>query len=336
MTMPIAGLMQSLGDLVVIGLVLGLGFFGASSGLFIATVTAMHALTTFVVALGFAQPFASLLVSLDMPPMYAFPAAFGILAVGIAVALRLLIGHYVRADAVEFEPIIEKVGGGLLGGVAGIIVGGTLLVAMSLMPLPESLRFDSTALRFDVGGGMLRTFARVAVPDQAQRKILLEGDAASTDGDGWKLVATDEATGKQVYPEKPLPPDPPADGSAPPEFVPPPPGMWSEPFADLNGNGDWDAGEPYLDLLADSAFTKAALFSPTSYPDHTYVGPKEGFFVGLQERYQRHQWERWKLVEATWEDIEGLTEANPNPETADADVAEDAEDETEGNAQPEK
>ena len=336
MTMPIAGLMQSLGDLVVIGLVLGLGFFGVSSGLFIATVTAMHALTTFVVALGFAQPFASLLVSLDMPPIYAFPAAFGILAVGIAVALRLLIGHYVRADAVEFEPIIEKVGGGLLGGVAGIIVGGTLLVAVSIMPLPESLHIDSTALRFDVGGGMLRTFARVAVPDQAQRKILLEGDAASTDGDGWKLVATDEATGKQVYPEKPLPPDPPADGSAPPEFVPPPPGMWSEPFADLNGNGDWDAGEPYLDLLADSAFTKAALFSPTSYPDHTYVGPKEGFFVGLQERYQRHQWERWKLVEVTWEDIEGLTEANPNPETADADVAEDAEDETEGNAQPAK
>ena len=267
MIMPIAGLMQSLGDLVVIGLVLGLGFFGVSSGLFIATVTAMHALTTFVVALGFAQPFASLLVSLDMPPIYAFPAAFGILAVGIAVALRLLIGHYVRADAVEFEPIIEKVGGGLLGGIAGIIVGGTLLVAMSIMPLPESLQIDASALRFDVGGGMLRTFARVAVPDQAQRKILLEGDAASTDGDGWKLVTIDEATGKRAYPEKPLPPDPPADGSAPPEFVPPPPGMWSEPFADLNGNGDWDAGEPYLDLLADSAFTKAALFPPTSYPD---------------------------------------------------------------------
>ena len=58
--------------------------------------------------------------------------------------------------------------------------------------------------------------------------------------------------------------------------------------------------------------------------------------VGLQERYRRHQWERWKLAEATWEDIEGLTEANPNPETADADAAEDAEDETKANAQPAK
>ena len=333
MIMPIAGLMQSLGDLVVIGLVLGLGFFGVSSGLFIATVTAMHALTTFVVALGFAQPFASLLVSLDMPPIYAFPAAFGILAVSVAVALRLLIGHYVRADAVEFEPIIEKVGGGLLGGVAGIIVGGTLLVAMSIMPLPESLQIDASALRFDVGGGMLRTFARVAVPDPAQRKILLEGDAASTDENGWRLVAIDETTGQIVYPEKQVPSEPPADGSPPPE-PPPPPNLWSEPFADLNGNGKWDEREPYLDLLADQQFTVAALYSPNSYPDHTYVGPKEGFFVGLQERYQRHQWERWKLVEATWEDIEGLTAANPNPEIVDA--AENAEDETKGNAQPAK
>ena len=335
MTMPVAGLMQSLGDLIVIGLVLGLGFFGGTSGLFIATVTAMHALITFVMALGFAQPFAGLLVSLDMPPMFAFPAAFGILAVGTAVALRLLIGHYVRADAVEFEPIIEKVGGGLLGAVAGIIVAGTLLVALSIMPLPESFRIDGTALRFDVGSGMLRTLARVAVPDPAQRKILLEGDAVSTDGDGWKLVAVDEETGKRAYPEKPLPPDPPADGSPPPEVPPPPPPeMWSEPFADLNGNGDWDAGEPYLDLFADTAFTKAALFSPTSYPDHKFVGSKEGFFVGLQERYQRHQWERWKLIEATWEDIEEFTKAEANPESVNA--AEDADSETKVTAAPEE
>ena len=335
MTMPVAGLMQSLGDLIVIGLVLGLGFFGGTSGLFIATVSAMHALITFVMALGFAQPFAGLLVSLDMPPMFAFPAAFGILAVGTAVALRLLIGHYVRADAVEFEPIIEKVGGGLLGAVAGIIVAGTLLVALSIMPLPESFRIDGTALRFDVGSGMLRTLARVAVPDPAQRKILLEGDAVSTDGDGWKLVAVDEETGKRAYPEKPLPPDPPADGSPPPEVPPPPPPeMWSEPFADLNGNGDWDAGEPYLDLFADTAFTKAALFSPTSYPDHKFVGSKEGFFVGLQERYQRQQWERWKLIEATWEDIEEFTKAEANPETVNA--AENADSETKVTATPEE
>jgi hypothetical protein len=304
MTMPVAGLMQTLSDLIVIGLVLGLAFLGATSGLFAATLIAMHALVTLVVALGFAQPFAGLLVSLDMPPIFAFPAAFGMLAVGIGVVLRLLIGHYVRSDAVEFEPIIEKVGGGLLGGIAGIIVAGTLLVALSIMPLPESLRLDPTALRFDLGGGVLRTFARVAVPDTAQRKILLEGDAVGSDGDGWRVVTTDETTGKRNYPEKQLPPEPPADGSPPPEFKPPPPNILSEPFADLNGNGDWDKGEPYLDLVADEQFTKAALWRPKTFPDHAYVGQKEGFFVGLQERYRRNQWERWQLKEATWDDIE--------------------------------
>jgi hypothetical protein len=308
MTMPLAGLMQTLGDLVVIGIVLGLAFFGFSSGLFVATLTAMHALVTFVVALGFAQPFAGLLVSLDMPPIFAFPVAFGILAVGIAVALRLLMGSYVPADAVEFEPIIEKVGGGLLGGIAGVIVAGTVLVALSIMPLPESLRLDPTSLRFDVGGGLLRTFARVAVPDTAQRTILLEGDAVGTEGDGWKVVTTDDETGAREYPEKPLPPEPPADGSPPPEFTPPPPGILSEPFADLNGNGDWDNGEPYLDLFADRQFTKAALWQPKTFPDHAYVGVKEGFFVGIQERYRRNQWERWRQAEATWEDIERVTD----------------------------
>ncbi len=307
MIMPVAELMQTLGDLVVIGIVLGLAFFGFSSGLFVATLTAMHALVTFVVALGFAQPFAGLLVSLDMPPIFAFSAAFGILAVGIAVALRLLLGRYVPANAVEFEPIIEKVGGGLLGGIAGVIVAGTVLLALSIMPLPESLRLDPTGLRFDLGGGMLRTFARVAVPDTAQRTILLEGDAVGTEGDGWKVVTIDEETGKREYPEKPLPPEPPADGSPPPEFTPPPPGILSEPFADLNGNGNWDDGEPYLDLFADRQFTKAALWQPKTFPDHAYVGVKEGFFVGLQSRYRRNQWERWRLAEATWEDIESVT-----------------------------
>lgn len=321
MSLPIAGLMQTLGDLLAIGLVLGLAAFGASGGLFMATLIGMHALVSFVVALGFAQPFAELLVSLDMPPIYAFPAAFGILAVGIAVAIRLLVGRYVPADAVEFEPIIEKVGGGLLGSIAGVIVAGTLLVALSIMPLPDGLRIDSTQLRFDLGSRMLRTFARITVPDRAQRKILLEGDTVLDAGDGWKVVTNDPETGKLDFPEKASPPEPPADGSPAPEFTPPPPGLFSEPFADLNGNGEWDNGEPYLDLLADNQFTKAAIYPPTSYPDHTYVGQKEGFFVGLQERYRRNQWERWRMVEATWEDVDAALAVDATDTTDDSGTA---------------
>jgi len=64
------------------------------------------------------------------------------------------------------------------------------------------------------------------------------------------------------------------------------------------------------------------------------VGSKEGFFVGLQERYQRQQWERWKLIEATWEDIEEFTKAEANPETVNA--AENADSETKVTAAPEE
>ncbi len=308
MTMPVAGLMQTLGDFLVVGIVLGMVAFGASSGLFVATLTGMQALCVLVVALGFAEPFGALLISLDMPPAYAFSAAFSLLAIGVAVAIRLLIGRYVAADAVEFEPIIEKAGGGLLGGIAGIVVAGTVLLALSILPLPESLRLDAAELRFDLGSRMLRTFARVAIPDTAQRTILLDGDAVSETGDSWKVLGVDQETGQVAYPKRDPPAEPPADGSAPPAPGPPaPPGLWSEPFADINGNGKYEDGEPYLDLLADRQFNKAAIYPPKSYPDHTYVGPKEKFFVGLRDRYRFHEWERWQMVEATWEDIDAAT-----------------------------
>lgn len=311
MTMPVAGLMQTLGDILVVAIVLGTAAYGVSSGLFIATIIGMQALTSVIMALGFFQPCAALLISLDMPPVYAVPVAFGLLSLGTAVIMRLLIGRYVPADAVSFEPLVDKVGGGLLGSMAGIIAAGGVLLAMSILPLPATLRLEPEALRFDPGSGLLRTFARVAVPDKTQRNILLEGDLGAEDENSWEVVTVDETTGQPNYPpDGRIPPEPPVDGSEPAKFDPPPPGIWSEPFADLNGNGSRDEFEVFLDYVPDGAFTKAALKQPRLPPDHTYVGQSEAFFVGLRERYLSNQWERWTLTAVTWDDLypDGVSE----------------------------
>lgn len=325
MTMPVAGLMQTLGDLLVLAIVLGTAAYGVSSGLFIATIVGMQALTAVMIALGFFQPCAALLISLDMPPVYAVPVAFGLLALGTAVILRLLIGRYVPSDAVSFEPLVDKVGGGLLGGIAGIIAAGGVLLALSILPLPATLRLAPDALRFDPGSGLLRTFARVAVPDKTQQQILLDGDLGGEDGNGWAVVTFDEATGVAQYPEKPVPPEPPADGSEPPIFDPPPPGIWSEPFADRNGNGTRDESEAFLDYVPDGTFTKAALTQPRLPPDHTYVGQSEAFFVGLRERYLNNQWERWTLTPVSWGDLypEDLSDEADTDSAASEDAAEE-------------
>ena len=327
MTMPVAELMQTLGDLLILAIVLGTAAYGVSSGLFIATLIGMQALTAVMIALGFLQPCAALLISLDMPPVYAVPVAFGLLALGTAVILRLLIGRYVPADAVSFEPLVDKVGGGLLGGIAGIIVAGGVLLALSILPLPSTLRLAPDTLRFDPGSGLLRTFARVAVPDKTQQNILLEGDLGGEDGNGWAVVTVDEATGVARYPEKPVPPEPPADGSKPAPFDPPPTRIWSEPFADRNGNGTRDETEAFLDYVPDGTFTKAALTQPRLPPDHTYVGQSETFFVGLRERYLNNQWERWTLTPVTWDDLypEGLSSEDDADSTAGDDTPEEPE-----------
>lgn len=291
MILPLAGFLQTLANLIVIGTVLGFAAYGSVSGLFIGTLVGMQALATVVIALGYTESLSSLLVSLDIPPIYAFPLAFGGLATGVAAATRFLIGRYVPEEAVSFSPLIDKAGGALTGGVAGLVVAGGLLITLSILPLPDSLRIDAAALRFDPGVGMLKTFSRIVEPEPAQRKRLLEGD-------NWELVNMDES-GAPIYPDRPVPPE--TDETAPAdkqktEFAPPPTKIWSEPYADMNNNDQRGDNEVYLDLDSDGNF------SPYALRQSRVVGTPNRF-VGLLDRYQLHQWERWKITEAKWDDL---------------------------------
>lgn len=298
-----ASTLQRFGDLIVAGLVLALVAFGAQNGLFLAVLAGLQALVTLLVALAFADPLAALLVSFELPPTYAFPAAFGLLLIGTAVASRLAVGGYVPADAVRFAPVIDKLGGGLVGAVAGIIVAGTFLIACSIAPVPETFRLDGSTLGYDLGTRMLRTFARCVEPDGAKRAILLDGEpgsvpepvpAATTQPDAVndQQAADDQRTqtspdtqvdlekqgkkGRKAKPERTAEPPPP-----PP---PPPPPRWSEPFADVNGNKKYDDGEPYLDTDKDKAFTARLVLN-----DPNGNGMRD---VGLLERYRLHAWGR--------------------------------------------
>lgn len=290
-----ASMLQRFGDLLVGGIVLAMVAFGVQNGLFLAVLAGMHALASLVVALAFAEPLAAVLVSFELPQVHAFAAAFGLLLVGTAVGIRLLVGEYVPADVVRFSPLIDKVGGGLVGMVAGIVVAGTALIAGSIAPIPETFRIDGSKLRYDMGTKILRTFARCVQTDDAKQAILLDGEPGSV-------------------PEPPPPPPPPlrdpkeevdaadntqegsgreskrvnrgrsakSEPETPPEPPPPPPPRWSEPFADLNGNKKHDDGEPYLDTDEDNAFTPRLTVNDTNGN-----GRRD---IGLLERYRMQAW----------------------------------------------
>ncbi len=283
-----AGMGQTLGDLLVLAAVLGLVACGYQQGLFFAILMLFHALAAVVASLAFAEPLAGWLVAVDMPKAYAFAAAALLGAVIPAVGIRLAIGAAVPQDAVRFEPLVDKIGGGAIGAMAGVIVAGGVLILMSLAPLPDSLVIDSSKLRFDMGKRMLQSFVRCVEFDPERRRLLLEGEP-------WKAVDKDDM-GRPRYPLRPEPPEPPADGSPAPPFELPPTGLWSEPFADRNGNKTWDQGEPFLDDDGNGVFSRAVQADDLS--------GNQDREVGLLDRYATRQWEKWRVNAATWDDLE--------------------------------
>ena len=322
-------ILQRFGDLIVGGVVLALVAFGVQNGLFLAVLTGMQALLALVFALAFADPLAALLTTFELPIVYAFPAAFGLLLVGTAVATRLVMGGYVPAEVVRFAPIIDKLGGALVGAVAGIILAGTLLIACSIAPVPEAFRLDGSTLGYDMGTRMLRTFARCVEPDDANRAVLLDGepgsvpepspdvapavlDAADTKGNA--VVQQEQANrdksldndkqdkkGKKAKAENP-PPTPPAP--------PLPPPRWSEPFADLNGNKQHDDAEPYLDTDRDKAFTARLVVN-----DPNANGKRD---IGLLERYRLHAWGRHVISVAALDELTAVQATAGTPATESA------------------
>jgi hypothetical protein len=228
-------------------------------------------------------------------------------------------GGYVPAEVVRFAPIIDKLGGALVGAVAGIILAGTLLIACSIAPVPEAFRLDGSTLGYDMGTRMLRTFARCVEPDDAKRAVLLDGepgtvpepvpavdppglDAAEANGDA--LAQQEQAKrdkpldndkkGKKAKAESPPPPAP-----------PPPPPRWSEPFADFNGNKQHDDGEPYLDTDRDNAFTARLVVNDPNANDKRDIG--------LLERYRLHAWGRQVISVVTLDEVTAVPAAAETP-----------------------
>lgn len=242
-----AGMLQAFTDLIVLGVVVGMVAFGFRRGLFLAILTGLGGLATLLFAFGFGELLGSFLMSVEVPAKYAFPVSFGLLATGVAMAVGVGIG-LVPEGAVRFPPLIDKVGGALVGGLAGMIMAGTLLLILSTIPIPELYRIDGSQARFDFGTRMLRTFARFIEPKAASRDIVLHGETASGEA---------------------------GDGSS-----------CSELFIDVDGDGKFnaEAGERFLDRDESHGFTDRAAFTDANGNKVRDIGLLERYRLGEWKR----------------------------------------------------
>tara|TARA_B100000085_G_scaffold158711_1_gene144280 strand:- start:1084 stop:2022 length:939 start_codon:yes stop_codon:yes gene_type:complete len=312
MMLPLAGIFQTLASLLAVAIVLGFIAYGFMHGMFRSVLAGMQALVSFVVTLTFTPMITEVLIAVDMPPSYAFPIAVLILLIGTTVGVHMLVEKYISSESIPLLSMIDKIGGAFVGGAAGYIASGGILIALSLMPLPESYEINHSELQLDLGTPLLRTFARIIEPDSEKRNLLLNGEV-------WPTISSENGTPQ--YPEKPLPPEPkdlPA-GQTPSPFVPPPPNIWSEPFVDLNNNKQRDDNElVYLDVNKDRQFTENALIAPPEDNDLNR-------FVGLLERYKENNWWRWRVNQSTWEDLYPVESTEVDPVNLDAAPTDSAE-----------
>ena len=230
---------------LVLLVVAAAAFYGFRGGVFRATLLGLLAFGAVLTALGAWSPVAAALEVAEVPPTMAIPGAFiGVLVVvagGLALAAAA-----VPAESLRLEPPIDRLGGAVVGFVAGIVAAGGLLVAASFLPLPSAYRIDFNRLALDPGGPLVGVFARSLGLDPAATTVALAGEPGT----------------------------PPEDGK--PVTRP----AWSEPFIDANGSLTRDDDEPFLDTDKNDAFTPELAAADTNGNGRRDVGLREHYRLG--------------------------------------------------------
>jgi hypothetical protein len=264
-------LQQSAGPIAILIVAL-LAWLGSRNGLFLATVWGLQALASVVAAFAITDHVDGLLMWAGMTNEFAMiwrqTIAFVTSVALVAIVIRLAVGGAIQEGATNYPPLVDLAGGGVVGALAGLVVAGTLQVILAMAPLPESMAFDHTKLGWDLGQGIIDLVGHCAPSmSSEERGIMMDGEP------GFRPEKED--------PAKAAPPPAPVDPSQPVlEKIELP--QWSELYADVNWNQQWDEGEKYLDADDNGAFTWCLRSND--------VNTNKTRDIGLRERYALGPW----------------------------------------------
>ena len=271
-------MVQQSAGLITILIVALIAWLGSRYGLFLATVWGLQAVASVVAAFAITDHVDGLLMWAGMTNEFAMvwrqSIAFVTSVALVAIVIRLAVGGAIQEGATNYPPLVDLAGGGIVGAAAGLVVAGTLQVILAMAPLPESMAFDPTKVGWDLGRGIIELVGHCAPSmTSAERGIMMDGEP------GFRPEKED--------PSK-APPPAPVDPSQPVlEKIELP--QWSEVFADVNWNQQWDEGEKYVDADDDGAFTWCLRTND--------LNTNKTRDIGLRERYGLGPWVTVRTVE---------------------------------------
>jgi len=122
--------------LIVLAVVLGIAFFQVIQGLFSALIMTILTIISAAIAFNFYESLASVLY--DSQPAYADGAALIALFVLLLLGFRLLYDRFIGANMM-LGVWVDRIGGGALGLITGMLLVGTLMIAAQMLPFGETV-----------------------------------------------------------------------------------------------------------------------------------------------------------------------------------------------------
>lgn len=243
--------MITIADILVVAAVAWFVFRGWQVGLEKASVAALEVLGCFTLAVllhealaGLVHAAAGWVLGDSASQAWAVLLAFSLLAWGSFAALRYWL-HRDRGDEpeTEIDPLSDRLGGAVAGGIGGALFAGGVMVTLSMTPFLAGLKPSGDRMLLDVGKLLLRSGGQFALERHEGRSLPLEGE----------------------------PPSRMSDRAA---------RLTSEPWFDVDDDGACTPADRYRDVDGSGVFTKDLYFSDVDADGVRRVGLVDKYVAG--------------------------------------------------------
>lgn len=285
-------------DLLVIAVVLGCAWLGSSKGLHLATCLALEMAASIGLAFLVYEPVAagvSEFIRLTAEPLLPMGTDYQWFSVLVAFVVACwvpfgLCVYFLHREgdrgAIDIQPLADRIGGAVAGGLAGVVIAGAGLVTLSIVPLPGWLKPAPGAMYFDAGRLVLRTVGRFA-PEWQDTP---DGSA------GWSLVLDGEPPGKSSSLSAKL---------------------TNEPWSDADGDSAFTDRDRYRDVDGGGTYSKDLYFVDVDGDGSRRIGIIDKYVAGCWDSsLNSSPRERPDVKKPVPEEVADATAATPAPVAA--------------------
>jgi hypothetical protein len=202
--------------------------------------------TASVAALFWCEGMSQILWGLGIPPSWSLAAGYTTILATVLSVMGVSFRLSVRAEIMNYVPLLDRLGGALVGAVAGVVLASVVRVGFAMTPFPAAARPTPDQFQIDATPRILRMVASTLTSDPNVRRSWLRGGGT------------------------------PLQGNAPPEGQP----VWSEPYLDLNSNDYRDADEPFLDKDGNYEFSPDFATTEAAAGPEMKIGVMDRYWLG--------------------------------------------------------